>query len=339
MVATLRQFRWGAAQAGISLSLASSAWLLSGLTSSPLINSMLPALTTLPALLSFQRRASGYALTLTGSALLILLCSPLATNLNSALAISGVMLCALVVSLGQDLSQLPLQQELLSSRLLSFPQLRRGSELGSVAGFALTGLILPGWHQFMPAALLLLPLLPTMLRAHQTHQRPTKLPGFHPAAALQGLVFSGLFALLPLWIRTMAAGNCFNFGMVLMAYAIGRSLITTSLDHACWRIYLVIASLLATASISPGWLTPLLFLAIGTLATSLDHQLVAQIRPNDPVIGWQVLQRSGAIGGLAGVLIVGSTAQLSGLSTAFVLQIGLLLAAPALLNRFNATRA
>ena len=62
MVATLRQFRWGAAQAGISLSLASSAWLLSGLTSSPLINSLLPALTTLPALLSLQRRANGYAL-------------------------------------------------------------------------------------------------------------------------------------------------------------------------------------------------------------------------------------------------------------------------------------
>ena len=46
------QLRWGSAQAGVSLSLASTAWLLSGLTPSPLLNTLLPVLTTLPALLA-----------------------------------------------------------------------------------------------------------------------------------------------------------------------------------------------------------------------------------------------------------------------------------------------
>ena len=111
----LRQFRWGTAQAGISLSLASSAWLLSGLTASPLINSLLPAFTTLPALLPLQRRAGGFLLALLSALLLLLLCSPLAEPLTSSLIISGVLISVLVLALGQDLSQLPLQRQLLSN--------------------------------------------------------------------------------------------------------------------------------------------------------------------------------------------------------------------------------
>ena len=60
MGARLDQLRWSSAQAGVTLSLASSAWLLSGLTPSPLINALLPALTTAPALLPIRRRARGF---------------------------------------------------------------------------------------------------------------------------------------------------------------------------------------------------------------------------------------------------------------------------------------
>ena len=183
MSGLLRQFRWGAAQAGISLSLASSAWLLSGLTGSPLINSLLPAFSTLPALLPLRRRAAGFVLALVSSLLLLLLCSPLAASLTSALIITGVLLAVLVLALGQDLSQLPLQRELLGGTQVSFRQLRRGSELGALTGFALTGLILPGWHQFMPAALLLLPLLPTAFLARSSNRQPDTIPPFHPGAA------------------------------------------------------------------------------------------------------------------------------------------------------------
>lgn len=47
---------WGSAQASTSLTLAAAAWMVSGLSSSPLVNSLLPALVTLPALLPLIRR-------------------------------------------------------------------------------------------------------------------------------------------------------------------------------------------------------------------------------------------------------------------------------------------
>tara|TARA_B100001057_G_C22767470_1_gene918241 strand:- start:435 stop:1457 length:1023 start_codon:yes stop_codon:yes gene_type:complete len=336
----LRQFRWGTAQAGISLSLASSAWLLSGLTASPLINSLLPAFTTLPALLPLQRRAGGFLLALMSALLLLLLCSPVAEPLTSSLIISGVLISVLVLALGQDLSQLPLQRQLLSNSRMSFGQLRRGSELGALAGFGLTGLLGVGWHQFMPAALLLLPLLPMAIQARRSSgQQLESIPTFHAGAALQGLVFSGLFALLPLWVRSISAGNCFNFGMVLMAFGIGRSLIASPPRQSPWRLYVLIAVLLLASQWLPGWITTALFIAIGALAAGLDHLLVGRIAPQDQAFGWQVMRRSGAIGGLVGILVMGSVAQVIGLNAALLLQIALFIAAPFLLQRLCTTEA
>ena len=329
----LRQFRWGTAQAGISLSLASSAWLLSGLTPSPLINSLLPALTTLPALLPLQRRAAGFLLALISALLLLLLCSPVAEPLTSSLVITGVLISVLILALGQDLSQLPLQRQLLSNSRMSFGQLRRGSELGALAGFGLTGLFLPGWHQFVPAALLL-PLLPLAFQTRGSSGREREgIPAFHSGAALQGLVFSGLFALLPLWVRSISAGNCFNFGMVLMAFGIGRSLIASPPRQSPWRLYVLIAVLLLAGQWLPGWVTTALFIAIGALAAALDHLLVGRIAPQDQAFGWQVMRRSGAIGGLVGILVMGSVAQVIGLNAALLLQIALFIAAPFLLQK------
>ncbi|QEY30883.1 hypothetical protein EVJ50_00015 [Synechococcus sp. RSCCF101] len=67
---------WGSSQAGSSLSLAATAWLVSGLSRSPLLNGLLPAVVTLPALLPLRPKPSAYGLQLLS--LLMLLAASLA---------------------------------------------------------------------------------------------------------------------------------------------------------------------------------------------------------------------------------------------------------------------
>ena len=326
------QLRWGSAQAGISLSLASVAWLLSGLTPSPLLNTLLPAITTLPALLSFRRRPGAFCWIVISTLGLLLLCSPLGAGIQPSWAIVVVLSAGLVIALGQDFSQLPLQRQLLQTPDLSFQHLRRSSELGALLGFGLTGLIRPGWHQFLPAAVLLLPLLPSALQRQASSIQAMELPGFNRPAAWQGLVFGAFFSLLPLWIRSIAEGNCFNFGMVLAAYGIGRSLITASGRRSSWSLFGPIGGLLLAIQLLPGFISTLLFIPLGGLAAATDRQLVDRLHPTDPAEGWQVLRRSGAIGGLVGVLAMGSLAQVIGLPQALLVQVGLFLTAPLLLK-------
>ena len=332
MGARLDQLRWSSAQAGVTLSLASSAWLLSGLTPSPLINALLPALTTAPALLPIRRRARGLFLIVLSTAVLVLICSPWANPLPPSLAITAVLLASHTIALGQDISQLPLQLRLLRVPNLKFQQLRRGTELGALAGFSLTGLIHPGVHQFIPAALLLVPLLPTAFPSEDQSQEAIALPAFNITAALQGLIFGGFFGLLPLWVRSIADGNCFNFGVVLAAYGIGRTLCTTPSRRSGWALYGPIAGLLIAGQFLPGWATSLLFIPIGCLAAATDRQIVKGLTPLDPAQGWQILQRSGAIGGLIGVLAMGVIAQSIGLPRALLVQLGLFITAPILLR-------
>ena len=327
------QLRWSSAQAGVSLSQASSAWLLSGLTPSPLLNSLLPAITTLPALLPIRRRRGGFLLIVLSAVALLLICSPLARQMPPSLAVAAVLLAGLTIALGQDISQLPLQRELLRLRSLNFQQLRRGSELGALAGFSLTGLIRPGVHQFVPATLLLLPLLPTAFQSEDQAHGAINLPAFNLQAALQGWIFGGFFGLLPLWVRSIADGNCFNFGVVLAAYGIGRSLRSKPPTRSGWAFYGSIAALLLAGQFLPGWLTTVLFIPMGFLAATTDRQMVQQLSPDDPAQGWQILQRSGAIGGLIGILAMGAIAQSIGLPHALLVQLALFLTAPFLLRQ------
>ena len=328
------QIRWGSAQAGVSLSLASSGWLLSGLTPSPLINSLLPALTTLPALLPLKRRAGAFCWIVCGAVALLIVCSPAVTAVQTQLLVITVLMAGLMIALGQDMSQLPLQLQLLRAPQLNFPQLRRASEIGALLGFCLTGLIQPGVHQFIPAALLLLPLLPLACRSQANPLQSLSLPRFNREAALQGLLFGGFFGLLPLWVRSIAEGNCLNFGMVLAAYGLGRTLLNNKIPalQSSWHLYVVLGALLGLGQLLPGWMTTVLFLPIGTLAAATDRQLVARLMPNDPAQGWQMLQRSGSIGGLAGVLFMGGLAQWLGLPLSLGLQLVLFVTAPLLMR-------
>ena len=51
---------WVSSQAGSSLFLASSAWMVSGLTPSPLINSFIPVVAAIPILINIKERLEGY---------------------------------------------------------------------------------------------------------------------------------------------------------------------------------------------------------------------------------------------------------------------------------------
>lgn len=323
---------WGSAQAGTSLTLAATAWLVSGLTGSPLLNSLLPALAALPALLPLRRRSGGYGLQI--AAVLLLLAvglfqlhpDPVAPEPLLIASLAAVLLFAL----GQEISQLPLQRWLLGRGLTTVRGLRRGADLGGLLGTVLTALLFPAVLQFGPALLLLLPLgvaAPGRPLRESVAVDPQGRPGrlaipLDPRCALQGLLFGGLFALLPLWVRTVGGGVCFDFAMVLAAYGLGRG-------FSGWMPLLpgplrygLMAVLLGLSQLTPAWGAVLLFLPIGALAAASDAALVEAIAPlGDGPLRWQVLQRSSTVGGLAGSVGMGLLSQLLGLTRVLPLQI------------------
>ena len=94
----------------------------------------------------------------------------------------------------------------------------------------------------------------------------------------------------------------------------------------------MIGGLLVVGQLLPGIISTLLFIPIGAVAAASDRQLVDRLQPDDPAQGWQMLRRSGAIGGLLGVLVMGSLAQTIGLPHALLAQVALFLTAPLVLR-------
>jgi hypothetical protein len=166
---------------------------------------------------------------------------------------------------------------------------------------------------------------------------------------LQGILFGSLFGLLPLWVRQLGGGSCFDFGMVLTAYGLGRllaaagpagslpsppALVAAAAHPGPWRLhparglpYLLLAFTLAATQWLPGWGPLVLFLPMGALAALSDARLVATLdtHPDDSAtdepLRWQILARSSGVGALAGSLLMGGTAQLLGLPLALPLQV------------------
>ncbi|WP_370566288.1 hypothetical protein [Cyanobium sp. LEGE 06113] len=306
---------------------------MSGLSPSPLLNSLLPALGTLPALLPLRRRAWAYALQLLAVLALLAVAAAQALQwLPAPLLLAASLLAVLLFALGAELSGLPLQRRLLRQPGSSIEQLRRGSDLGSLVGYLLTALLFPAALQFGPALLLLLPLgLLLAVRGRGTGpavaegelpKAPAQTIPFSRLCALQGLLFGGLFALLPLWVRAVGEGDCFDFAMLLAAYGLGRGF-TGLLPPLNGPLrYGLMAVLLGTAQLVPGWSAVLLFLPLGGLAAASDAALVGALGPlGDAPLRWTVLQRSGAVGGLAGSLGMGLLSQLLGLGLALPLQL------------------
>ncbi len=421
----LLSLAWGSAQASASLTLASAAWLVSGLTASPLINSLLPVLATAAALMPLpQQPLLGSLLQLLATLLLLAIglhsqtvgaatgagagavsASASAAGSGAVLPLVLALLAVLLFGLGLQIAQLPLQRFLVGVQGISMRRLRSGSELGALLGHLLTALLFPVGKavlQFSQALVLLLPLLPAALLSRRPGYRnlpPRSGPGaasagsvttFTSSAAtavsvsaatasavtavgasahvesaggadpaggvslnwrccLQGILFGSLFGLLPLWVRQLGGGSCFDFGMVLTAYGLGRLLAaagpTGSLPFppalvvappllGPWRLhparglpYLLLAFTLAATQWLPGWGPLVLFLPMGALAAFSDAWLVATLdaHPDEPTtdepLRWQVLARSSGVGALAGSLLMGGTAQLLGLPLALPLQV------------------
>ena len=325
---------WSGAAAGSSLTYASTAWLLSGLSASPFLNALLPALSSLPALVPLPMVRRGFLLKPAAAALLLL-----AAFRAGAGGPWTTLMVAPVLAFGERLSAVPLQRHLVGRTSVSQLQLRWAQDLGSWLGTVLTGVLFPfgrALTQAIVALVLMVPQLTGSLRhapggpAHrETHDHhppladpPRQQPGLHPAAAGQGMLFGGLFALLALWVRQLGEGNCFDFAMVLAAYLLGRLLRgTLPTMGGIWR-YGLMAVLLLASQILPGWGAVLVFLPLGALAAASDQAIVEAIDAEAGALAWERLDRSGALGGVGGSLLMGGLAQVAGLPVALPVQVG-----------------
>ncbi|WP_126147162.1 hypothetical protein [Synechococcus elongatus] len=305
--------RWGCAQASTSLTAAAAGWLLSGLTASPLINATLPVLLLLPVLLPLPLAVSaGYGLQWLSLLLL------LATALKLVAGVFWVLVAMLLLSMGRQLSRLPLEEHFLQQYPIPRKTLNIGTELGQIAGNFLAGFLFPlgqATLQFLQALILLLPIAPTIRKAqHQTRSAPRPQVSFSGRSLLQGLLFGALFALLPLWVRQVAAGQCLDFGLALTVYGLGRILMTWLPSVPIWMPYIGLASILGLLPSLPGWLAIAGFLPLGILAARADFSLVDRLTGVSESDRWQQFLRFGALGGVLGSLSIGGLAQVLGLT-------------------------
>ena len=208
---------WSSSQASGTLAIGATAWLLSGLTPSPLVNGVLPALATLPLLLPLPQRIRLGSLLQLLSLLLLL---AVAAGLLGRSVLAPLLAIALLAA-GLRLAQEPLQRQLHRRWAVPIGELRAGAEAGRLAGNLLTAVLFPigkALLQFGGALVLLLPLAP-MIGALQGGGRRQEHGEGHgeghgpaattaavepapwrlePGGVLQGLLLGGLFALLPL---------------------------------------------------------------------------------------------------------------------------------------------
>jgi len=316
----------GTTQAGGNLTLAATAWLVSGLTPSPLLNSLLPALGALPLLLQLKRHPKGYGLQLLAVVLLIAISLSIGPKTASQTwPLLGCYAAVVLFGFGREVSTLPIERRLLSSSNTTMQRLRRGQDMGTLVGNLLAALLFPAIRQFLPALLLLLPMTGVAARGEQSPEPvpsplPQRLP-FDPRCMLQGLVLGGLFALLALWVRQVDGGKCFDFAMVLAAYGFGRTAVGLLPGmHQAWRYVLIAGLLLLTQTPLPPLVAVLLFIPIGALVAASDAALVDQLKSlGDAPLRWQVLLRSGAIGGVVGSIGLGLICQLLSLGAALPL--------------------
>lgn len=316
----------GTTQAGGNLTLAATAWMVSGLTPSPLLNSLLPALGALPLLLQLKRHPKGYGLQL--MAVVLLIGISLTMDPKTGSQTWPLLACYAAVVLfgfGREVSTLPLERRLLSNSNTTMQRLRRGQDMGSLVGNLLAALLFPAIRQFLPALVLLLPMTGLAVRGQKSPEPvesslSQRLP-FDLRCMLQGLVLGGLFALLALWVREVDGGKCFDFAMVLAAYGFGRTAVgLLPRMHQAWRYGLITVLLLLTQSPLPPLAAVLLFIPIGALVASSDAALVDQLTSlGDAPLRWQVLLRSGAIGGVVGSIGLGLICQLLSLDAALPL--------------------
>ncbi|MFM7651607.1 MAG: hypothetical protein ACKO5M_01575 [Vulcanococcus sp.] len=319
---------WAASRAASSLAVASAAWMLSGLTPSPLINGLLPAVVSAPLLLPLPSRPRlGTLLQVLAAVVLLAIAARLIP-----LAVLATFLAVLLLSAGAQLVDLPVQRLLRAAAGIPMAALRTGAEAGRLVGNSLAGVLFPlgkALLQFSQVLVLLLPLVALVAWLPPSADEPASTPAaparLEPAPLLQGMLFGALFGLIPLWVRQEGAGNCFDFAMVLTAYGLGRAAaeaLQARLRLGAASGYLLLALGLAATQWLPGWGAVLLFVPLGLLASCSDQRLIQALGPaDDPALRAQRFNRSACLGGLAGSVAMGLAGQTLGLAGVLPLQL------------------
>ena len=132
---------------------------------------------------------------------------------------------------GQEVSIIPLQKSIMASSGVSMRRLQIGQEIGVLFGNLMAAILFPAVRQFIPALALMLPMAHFLHRSSQASDvqessTPVKKKSESNSLCLmQGVVLGSLFGMLALWVREIDGGKCFDFAMVLVAFAVGRSLL------------------------------------------------------------------------------------------------------------------
>ena len=166
----VRSAFWVSSQAGSSLFLASSAWMVSGLTPSPLVNGLIPVVAAIPILVDIKERLEGYWLQI-GSILTLLIESCL-FNIDWISKITLVLISfssIFLFSVGIETSTIPLQKNIIANSNIRLRTIQVCSEIGSLIGAVLTALIFPAVSQFIPALLLVLPLASQICKGNKVN--------------------------------------------------------------------------------------------------------------------------------------------------------------------------
>ena len=192
----------------------------------------------------------------------------------------------------------------------------------------LTALIFPAVSQFIPALFLVLPLatqsyernkenMTTNSNSQHNHTSQPSL-NLNPLCFLQGFVMGGLFAVLALWIRVIDGGKCFDFGVILACYFLGKGLVNITPKLKLTYTYIIIFSLLIACQLIPmRWISVILFIPMGTFINSTDLSIASSLSNEGQLIeGWKSFQDQSALGGIAGSLALGSICEVVGLEYA-----------------------
>ena len=200
---------WGSSQAGNTILLASSGWMVSGLSGSPLLNGMLPAFGIIPLFLGLKQNRNGYFFQIISATLLIgLAWLPIESGPSKSIVLVGTFAALLLHGTGKALSSRSLKKDLLDRPGSSSEKLRVGQDLGFFIGNLITAMLFPAIRQFLPGLLLLLPITSSLNKNTQGSQPipAQERPPLHGLCCLQGLVIGSLFALLALWVREIDGG-------------------------------------------------------------------------------------------------------------------------------------
>ena len=320
---------WVSSQAGSSLFLASSAWMVSGLTPSPLINSLIPVATAIPILINIKERLDGYWLQVASILALLAFSWLYADDAigNSALVVVSF-LSIFSYCLGIEFSNVSLQKNIISKSNIRLRLIQICTEIGSLVGAILTALIFPAVSQFIPAFVLVLPLALYTYKAKAKYihkipddeftQSSNSNIALNPLCFLQGFVLGGLFAVLALWVRVIDGGKCFDFGVILACYFLGKGLVEMAPKFNLRYMYMVVFSLLIACQLMPlKWISALLFIPIGMFINSTDLSIASALSEKDKLVeGWKSFQDQSALGGIAGGLTLGSICQVIGIEYA-----------------------